>query len=91
MITLTRYYTPMGATLGTLEIADTPRGVWSCVTIELPWKDNQRSVSCIPEGDYKMRLRRSPVVERTQVRDDVLRQQNAQIIQMLRDLKDAAG
>ena len=23
-----------------------------CKTMELPWKDNLRSVSCIPEGDY---------------------------------------
>jgi len=26
-------------------------------TLELPFKDNQRSISCIPEGDYKVRLR----------------------------------
>lgn len=23
-----------------------------CKTLELPWKDNQRSISCIPEGKY---------------------------------------
>ena len=23
-----------------------------CVTIELPWKNNKRNVSCIPEGEY---------------------------------------
>ena len=28
-----------------------------CDTLELPWRDNQRSVSCIPEGIYKARLR----------------------------------
>ena len=26
-------------------------------TLELPWKDNQKSVSCIPEGRYKCRVR----------------------------------
>ena len=26
-------------------------------TLELPWKDNQKSISCIPEGEYKVRLR----------------------------------
>ena len=26
-------------------------------TLELPFKDNQRSISCIPEGEYKVRLR----------------------------------
>lgn len=25
-----------------------------CHTIELPWKDNRRSVSCIPEGVYEV-------------------------------------
>ena len=28
-----------------------------CDTLELPFKDNQRSVSCIPSGRYKVRLR----------------------------------
>lgn len=28
-----------------------------CDTLELPFKDNQRSISCIPDGHYKVRLR----------------------------------
>ena len=28
-----------------------------CDTLELPYRDNQRSVSCIPAGEYKVRLR----------------------------------
>jgi len=28
-----------------------------CDTLELPYRDNQRSVSCIPIGEYKVRLR----------------------------------
>tara|TARA_R100001143_G_scaffold48641_1_gene43516 strand:- start:1918 stop:2352 length:435 start_codon:yes stop_codon:yes gene_type:complete len=28
-----------------------------CYTLELPYLDNQRSISCIPEGEYKVRLR----------------------------------
>tara|TARA_R110001583_G_scaffold58672_5_gene174696 strand:- start:1476 stop:1961 length:486 start_codon:yes stop_codon:yes gene_type:complete len=28
-----------------------------CDTLELPWKDNQKNISCIPEGEYKVRLR----------------------------------
>ena len=28
-----------------------------CDTLELPYRDNQRSVSCIPTGEYKVRLR----------------------------------
>lgn len=30
-------------------------GVCLCKTLELPWKDNQRSISCIPEGVYEVR------------------------------------
>jgi len=28
-----------------------------CDTLENPWMDNQRNISCIPEGEYKVRLR----------------------------------
>ena len=28
-----------------------------CDTLENPWLDNQRTISCIPEGQYKVRLR----------------------------------
>ncbi|WP_209391140.1 MULTISPECIES: DUF5675 family protein [unclassified Chryseobacterium] len=30
-----------------------------CRTIELPWRDNQRQISCIPEGKYRMAKRYS--------------------------------
>ena len=29
-------------------------------TLELPWKNNKRRVSCIPEGEYKVIKHRSP-------------------------------
>jgi hypothetical protein len=29
--------------------------VFEFVTLELPWTDNQRNISCIPEGDYLVR------------------------------------
>ena len=35
-------------TMGRLEFGD-----FQCFTLELPWKDNQQDVSCIPEGHYK--------------------------------------
>ena len=35
-----------------------------CKTIELPWRQNKPSVSCIPEGEYKVRQRRSARFER---------------------------
>lgn len=31
-----------------------------CKTIKLPWLDNQRRISCIPEGFYRLRKRFSP-------------------------------
>jgi len=29
-------------------------GVLQCATCELPWRDNQRDASCIPEGEYQL-------------------------------------
>lgn len=31
--------------------------LFECVTLELPWKDNKNSISCIPAGSYKARFR----------------------------------
>lgn len=31
--------------------------LYSCYTLELPWRDNENQVSCIPEGDYIIRHR----------------------------------
>jgi hypothetical protein len=33
---------------------------FSCHTLELPWRDNQRSISCIPAGTYEVKIRVSP-------------------------------
>jgi Family of unknown function (DUF5675) len=46
---LIRSYDPEG-TNGELKLV-------VCNTIELPWLQNKRSVSCIPEGRYELRLR----------------------------------
>ena len=35
-------------------------GTELCKTIELPWKNNQPRISCIPEGRYRLRRRHSP-------------------------------
>lgn len=35
-------------------------GGFYCYTLELPWRDNRPNISCIPEGTYRARLRRSP-------------------------------
>ena len=52
---LTRTYFPDG-TNGILQC----EGKIICKTIELPWKKNERGVSCIPEGKYFIRKRYSP-------------------------------
>jgi|TARA_R110002110_G_scaffold61387_1_gene172386 hypothetical protein len=41
------------STLGKLFL----NGEMFCDTLELPYLDNQRSISCIPSGEYKVRLR----------------------------------
>ena len=51
---LTRQYFSDG-TNGQLQSA----GKNICKTIELPWKNNQRGVSCIPEGEYFLQKRYS--------------------------------
>jgi hypothetical protein len=54
-LTLMRSYFPKG-TNGVILLA----GRKVCETIELPWKLNQRRISCIPEGTYALAMRYSP-------------------------------
>lgn len=58
---LCREYYPK-QTHGTLTVYDEETGneVFKCRTLELLWKDNQRNVSCIPEGFYDVVARQSP-------------------------------
>lgn len=52
---LIRTYHPQG-TNGILLL----KGKRVCFTIELPWKNNQSRISCIPEGRYELKKRYSP-------------------------------
>lgn len=54
VLLLTRTYFPNG-TNGKLEC----EGKLICNTIELPWKNNETRVSCIPEGKYFIKKRYS--------------------------------
>ena len=54
VISITRTYFPDG-TNGKLEC----EGKFICNTIELPWKNNETKVSCIPEGKYFIKKRYS--------------------------------
>lgn len=48
-------------TLGQLDIIDGNGSVIDTLfTLELPWKNNERRVSCIPIGNYKLKLHTSP-------------------------------
>jgi hypothetical protein len=55
ILVLNRTYFPEG-TQGTLEW----NGTLVCYTIELPWLQNQRRISCVPEGEYVLQKRYSP-------------------------------
>ena len=53
-LVLTRVY-KRGGTNGTLTL----NGHFVCFTIELPWQENKKGISCIPEGSYELRARYS--------------------------------
>ena len=46
-------------TLGTFTITKNNAVTFTCKTIELPWKNNERKVSCIPDGVYRTIRHRS--------------------------------
>ena len=54
VLILSRTYFPDG-TNGKIEC----EGILICLTIELPWKNNETKVSCIPEGKYFVKKRYS--------------------------------
>lgn len=42
-----------------------------CYTLELPWKDNKTSISCVPTGEYRCELWNSPKFGMTYELQDV--------------------
>ena len=56
-----------GATLGVLCVDDMPE----FVTLEDAWRANERMISCIPVGRYKVKPRNSPKFGRTYRVEDV--------------------
>lgn len=73
---LRRKYTEH-ATLGSLTFHHSPQEGLShspldlLYTVELPWRDNQKRISCIPEGTYYCRPRYSDKHENHFILDDV--------------------
>ena len=58
---LTRTLSQDKQTLGKLELFnESNTRVFECKTLELPWLDNKRQQSCIPEGNYTVVTRKSP-------------------------------
>ena len=52
---LTRFTSNEKGTTGSLEIFhDSNEILFSCPTLELPWLNNQRNVSCVPAGVYNV-------------------------------------
>ncbi len=51
---LIRYYNDSDVTLGTLHIEGINHK--PIYTLENPWKNNERNISCIPVGEYKCEL-----------------------------------
>ena len=62
----TAYLTRLGEqegkqTKGHMMICDEELNVrYQCDTLELPWKNNERRVSCIPCGEYEVKAHTSP-------------------------------
>jgi hypothetical protein len=54
MLNIKRWY-HNDCTLGRLRV-----GGFQCFTLELPWLENQRGISCVPKGKYKAFKRQSP-------------------------------
>lgn len=52
---LSRYKTSTQGTFGRIKLED-----FLYKTLELPWLDNKRQVSCIPAGQYECKIVQSP-------------------------------
>ena len=42
-------------TLGELLVYKDSQVIFKCDTLELPWKDNQHNISCVPTGAYNLK------------------------------------
>ena len=57
MIQLTRKKDNGIQTTGVLKVLDSSGVIFECKTLELPYLNNQKNISCIPMGEYTMRKR----------------------------------
>lgn len=56
---LIRSYFPTHTRGALIALDDAGNIKFQCVALELPWRDNAPQVSCIPEGEYRVRDRRT--------------------------------
>lgn len=66
-IVVSRYFSSDKGTLGRLLVNGEP----VMTTLELPWVDNKRNVSCIPEGLYALSLHNGKKYKDCLILDDV--------------------
>jgi len=53
LILVERFLKSDQQTLGKLSVINSGQVTFTCLTQELPWKDNQQRISCIPIGNYR--------------------------------------
>jgi hypothetical protein len=58
-------------TLGRFTLFNGLDKVFDCVTLELPWEDNQTNISCVPKGVYKVSPRYSDKYKNHYILEDV--------------------
>ena len=69
-VTLKRFSDDTKQSLGILSFIKDDGQLFVCKTLELPWKNNQSNVSCIPAGSYSCKYTRSNRMS-TEKRHDV--------------------
>ena len=53
-IKITRHQQNENQTIGSLDLFNNDNELlFSCVTLERGWNDNERNISCVPKGEYK--------------------------------------
>jgi hypothetical protein len=60
LVEISRFAHEAKQTLGLLIATFKGKQIFACKTLELPWKDNCKQVSCIPAGTYSVIKRYSP-------------------------------
>jgi hypothetical protein len=74
-------------TTGTLSI----NGERECHTLELPWRNNRRGVSCIPAGVYRLAWVESPSFKRHTLRLEDVPDRDGILIHPANEIKELRG